>query len=66
MIRFHDLRHNVATLLHSNGRDLKDIQGYLGHAELSTTADIYSHIVYASKIGMVNSMDSVLCPPDVE
>lgn len=42
-IRFHDLRHTCATLLQDDGVDLKDIQNYLGHSNLSTTADIYAH-----------------------
>lgn len=37
-IRFHGLRHSVATLLHSVGRDIQDIQGWLGHGDISTTA----------------------------
>ena len=57
--RFHDLRHSVATLLHSAGSDLKDIQGWLGHAELSTTADIYAHLLFSSKVGMANAMDKI-------
>lgn len=44
MIRFHDLRHTNASLLLAQGVDLKRIQGWLGHAQLSTTADIYSHL----------------------
>lgn len=59
IIRFHDLRHSVATLLHSAGSDLKDIQGWLGHAELSTTADIYAHLLFSSKVGMADAMDKI-------
>ncbi|WP_055667911.1 tyrosine-type recombinase/integrase [Desnuesiella massiliensis] len=43
-IRFHDLRHSTASYLIKNGVDLKNIQSWLGHADFSTTADIYSHI----------------------
>ena len=42
-IRFHDLRHTCATLLLDGGVSLKDIQYYLGHSQLATTADIYTH-----------------------
>lgn len=41
--KFHDLRHTHATLLHQSGEmELKDISARLGHAQLSTTADIYT------------------------
>lgn len=45
-IRFHDLRHTCATLLLDGGVSLKDIQHYLGHSQLATTADIYTHRDY--------------------
>jgi len=45
-IRFHDLRHTCATLLLDGGVSLKDIQRYLGHSQLATTADIYTHRDY--------------------
>jgi len=43
-VRFHDLRHSVASLLVAKGVDMKRIQHWLGHANYSTTADIYSHV----------------------
>ena len=43
-IRFHDLRHSCATYLHEEmGYDIKDIQEYLGHSTIATTANIYTH-----------------------
>ena len=41
-IRFHDLRHTCASLLVSLDGNMKVIQKYLGHSNMSTTADIYS------------------------
>ena len=43
-IRFHDLRHTCASLLVSAGISMKVIQAYMGHSNMSTTADIYSHL----------------------
>lgn len=43
-IRWHDLRHTSATLLLENGVAMKTIQKRLGHASMSTTSDIYSHV----------------------
>ena len=43
-IRYHDLRHSCASILHANGADFLTIQEILGHAQLSTTF-IYTHII---------------------
>lgn len=42
-IRFHDLRHTNATLLLQSGVDIKTLQVRLGHADISTTLNIYAH-----------------------
>ncbi|MBQ1264854.1 MAG: tyrosine-type recombinase/integrase, partial [Oscillospiraceae bacterium] len=39
----HKLRHTAATLMLSNGVDLKTLQEVLGHEHLNTT-EIYTHI----------------------
>lgn len=46
-IRFHDLRHSVATLLLSSGVHPKVVQEILGHSQISMTMDIYSHVLPA-------------------
>ncbi|MGL6186134.1 MAG: tyrosine-type recombinase/integrase [Clostridium chrysemydis] len=43
-IRWHDLRHTNATLLLSQGINFKTIQIRLGHADINTTLNIYSHV----------------------
>ena len=63
-IRFHDLRHSCASLLLANDVPMKQIQEWLGHSDISTTANIYSHLDYKSKITSANVMDSVLTLPD--
>lgn len=63
-IRFHDLRHSCASLLLANGVSLKEIQEWLGHSDIATTADIYSHLDFKSKISSANLMDGVLNLPE--
>ena len=49
-IRFHDLRHSCASLLLASGVPMKHIQEWLGHSDFSTTANIYAHLDYSSKL----------------
>lgn len=48
-IRFHDLRHTFASLLISKDVPLINVSNFLGHSDLSTTANIYAHLDKASK-----------------
>lgn len=41
---FHYLRHSCATFLYHNNVDLKTISIILGHSNIRTTADLYTHI----------------------
>lgn len=43
--RFHDLRHTVASLLINANENPKVIQQLLGHSNISTTLDIYAHVM---------------------
>lgn len=65
-IRFHDLRHSCASLLLANDVPMKQIQEWLGHSDISTTANIYSHPDCKSKITSANVMDNVLALPDTK
>ena len=55
-IRFHDLRHSCASLLYANGVALKDIQEWLGHSDIGTTSNIYTHLDYSNKIASANAI----------
>jgi integrase len=41
---FHIFRHSAASILYAEKGDLKQTQEFLGHAQLSTTADVYTHL----------------------
>ena len=55
-IRFHDLRHTCASMLLKNGVPMKQIQEWLGHSDFSTTANIYAHLDYNSKLNSAEAM----------
>ena len=59
-IRFHNLRHSCATLLYDAGIDLKAIQEWLGHSNISTTMNIYAHLNYKSKVVSAKAIVGIL------
>ncbi len=44
-VRFHDLRHGAATYLLSAGVPMRAVMDILGHTQMSTTSDLYSHVL---------------------
>lgn len=48
-IRFHDLRHTFASILLGKDVPLINVSNFLGHSDISTTANIYAHLDKASK-----------------
>lgn len=65
-IRFHDLRHSCASLLLANNVPMKQIQDWLGHSDFATTANIYAHLDFNSKLvsaqAMVDGLNFVIEP----
>ena len=59
-IRFHDLRHSCASLMLANGVPMKQIQEWLGHSTFQTTADIYAHLDFSSKLSSANAISTAL------
>jgi integrase len=59
-IRLHDLRHSVATNLLHNGVQVVDVQEWLGHANASTTLDVYSHAAKSSKDEIARKIQAMI------
>ncbi len=56
LIRFHDLRHSAASNLLNLGFSIKDVQEWLGHSNINTTANIYGHLDAKRKLGMAEAL----------
>ncbi|MDQ3999719.1 MAG: site-specific integrase [Actinomycetota bacterium] len=59
-IRFHDLRHTCATLLLRQGVNPKFVQELLGHADISLTLNVYSHVLPDMSDAAAGAMDDAL------
>lgn len=59
-IRYHDLRHSCANLLISARVPLIEVQQWLGHSTMSTTADLYSHLEFAAKERSAETISKLL------
>ena len=59
-ITFHQLRHTGATLMISEGIDIRTVSARLGHSRTSTTLDIYSHALQAKDRQAADDMEALL------
>jgi len=59
-VRLHDLRHAHATILLEEGVHPKVVQERLGHSSVSTTLDIYSHVVPSLQQAAARKIDEGL------
>lgn len=58
--RFHDLRHGAASLMLAQGEDARTIMAVLGHSQISTTMDLYSHVMPSTMRDVASRMDTLL------
>ena len=58
-IRFHDLRHTFASILINKQVPLINVSNFLGHSDISTTANIYAHLDSTNKMATANVIATV-------
>jgi len=61
-ITIHSLRHTNATLLIAAGVPLRTVSNRLGHAQTSTTSNIYSHAICTLDELAADALDDILTP----
>lgn len=66
VVRFHDLRHGVASMLVAQGVPMKQIQLWMGHSTFSTTADIYAHLSTDMLVESADCISALLAPAEQE
>ena len=59
-VRLHDLRHSCASIMLSAGMQLKDVQEWLGHSDISMTANVYGHLDDTRKKKVANEISGLL------
>ena len=57
-IRPHDLRHTYATACIKSGVDIKTLQDNLGHSDVQTTLNIYSHVFDSMKEASAHQVEA--------
>ena len=48
----------------TKGDGINNVQKWLGHSDISTTANIYAHLDFQSKVESAAKMSSILPIPD--
>jgi integrase len=56
----HTMRHTCASLLLEAGEELKNVQEILGHSNIATTADIYSHVRNKTKKKALDKLNGII------
>ncbi len=59
-VRFHDLRHTNAALRIASGENFKFIQQQMGHASISTTMNLYGHLLPEASEGSGQRLDALV------
>jgi integrase len=62
LVSWHSFRHTHATLLGEVGESLKTAQALLGHSDLETTLNVYTHAIPESQKRAVDKVAEILFP----
>ena len=62
VISWHSFRHTHATLLGEVGESLRTAQAILGHSDLKTTLNVYTHAIPESQKRAVDKVAGLLFP----
>ena len=62
---FHAFRHSAATVVSAETGNLKLAQNLLGHSQLATTADIYTHVLPEQDATAVEAVERAVFPRSV-
>ena len=63
-IRFHDLRGPCASFMAANGENMRVVMGHLGHAQASTTLEIYAQVIPEQHRAAAGRMEALLTGSD--
>lgn len=61
-ITLHSLRHTNATLMIANGTDIKTVSKRLGHSNVTTTGNIYTHAIKTADEKAADTLQDILTP----
>ena len=59
-ITLHSLRHTNASLMIANGTNVRTVSARLGHAQTSTTTNIYAHVIQSADAAASAAIGSIV------
>jgi len=60
LVNIHSLRHTNATLMIAGGTDIRTVSKRLGHAQTSTTTNIYAHAIRSADESAADTLENIL------
>lgn len=57
--KFHSIRHTYATRLFESDVPIKTVQALMGHADIQTTMNIYTHVMKEKKLEVIDVLEKL-------